>query len=83
MFRNRELTMPIRELDALSTADLWTLRRMIAQLLVDRIARRSRELDALIARLTPRSRSARKVSDGRRFLLQLDSRLGTRAEFDS
>ena len=65
-FRKYELTMPNREIDALTTPDLWALRRAVMRLLVDRMTRRSKELDALIAHLTPGLRSARKVGGARR-----------------
>ena len=45
------------DLVALSTADLWTLHKTVAALLVNRIAKRFRELDAQLARLPPESRA--------------------------
>jgi hypothetical protein len=50
------------DLVVLSTADLWALHKTVAALLVNRIAKRFRELDAQLARLPPESRptSARR-----------------------
>ena len=45
------------DLVVLSTADLWALHKTVAALLVDRIAKRFRELDAQLARLPPESRA--------------------------
>jgi hypothetical protein len=45
------------ELVVLSTADLWALHETVAELLVDRIAKRFRELDAQLARLPPKARA--------------------------
>jgi hypothetical protein len=44
------------DLVVLSTADLWALHKTVAALLVNRIAKRFRELDAQLARLPPESR---------------------------
>ena len=45
------------DLVVLSTADLWALHKTVAAALVDRIAKRFRELDAQLARLPPESRA--------------------------